>query len=65
MKKTILTALAALSLIFTAKAQNINGKVIGEDGAPVEFATVALYTLPDSTLVAGSVADIDGLFEID
>ena len=65
MKKTILTALAALSLIFTAKAQNINGKVIGEDGAPVEFATVALYTLPDSTLVAGSVADIDGLFEIE
>jgi len=45
--------------------QNLTGKVLDETGAPMEFATVALYTLPDSSVVAGTVTDTDGLFEVE
>jgi len=46
-------------------AQNtIKGKVIDENNIPIELANVALYTLPDSSLIAGSVTDSLGCFLI-
>jgi hypothetical protein len=46
-------------------AQNtIKGKVVDENSIPIELANVALYTLPDSSLITGSVTDSLGCFLI-
>jgi hypothetical protein len=50
-----------LVLSFSAKAQNIKGKVCFEkDRAPVQFASVALLQLPDSTMITGVITLTDG-----
>lgn len=46
-------------------AQNIIGTVIDSQSQPVEFANVALYSLPDSTLKTGVVTNKNGEFEIE
>lgn len=44
----------------------ITGIVVDEESQiPLEFATVSLYSLADSTLLTGGITDIDGLFEFD
>jgi len=44
---------------------NIIGKVIDrENGEPIEYASIALYQLPDSTLITGVVTDVNGVFEL-
>ena len=50
----------------TAEAQSIRGKVcLEKDKSPVQFATVGLVRMPDSTLVTGVITLTDGgyLFE--
>ncbi|MEO0079748.1 MAG: TonB-dependent receptor [candidate division WOR-3 bacterium] len=42
----------------------ITGRVLDEADAPVEFANVALYRLPDSSLVTGTVTDRNGSFRL-
>ena len=43
----------------------IKGKVVNEtDGNPVEYASIALYYLPDSALASGTVTDSEGQFHI-
>ena len=32
--------------------------------SPLEFATVALYSLPDSNIIGGGLSETDGTFEI-
>jgi len=53
-------ALVAVSI--SISAQTIRGKVLDENAEPLEFATVALRSLPDSSVVAGSVTETDGSF---
>lgn len=44
----------------------IEGKVVDkETGQPLEYATVTLYAMRDSSLVAGGVSNPDGKFAID
>nr|HPH46873.1 carboxypeptidase-like regulatory domain-containing protein [Chryseolinea sp.] len=43
---------------------SIRGKVVDEDGAIVPFASAALYTKQDTTLVTGGVSNDEGKFEI-
>jgi iron complex outermembrane recepter protein len=43
----------------------IEGKVTDENNLPVEYTTVALYSLPDSTLLKGVIADDKGYFRIE
>ena len=57
---TILIALTAISI----SAQNITGKVIDVQNQPVEFANVALYSLPDSTLSTGTATNQNGEFTL-
>lgn len=46
--------------------KKISGKILDElSGSPLEFATISVLTLPDSTLISGGVSDIDGNFEIE
>lgn len=46
-------------------AGHINGTVKDNSGSPVEFATVALLTPNDSTLITGTVTDAEGHFSLD
>lgn len=45
-------------------AQTITGKVIDEQSQAVEFASVALYSLSDSTLITGTVTNVEGVFSL-
>lgn len=52
------------SLTETA-ATSISGKVIDQETRmPVEYASIAIYSAKDSTLVTGTITDIDGNFKI-
>lgn len=56
----LLFALIALNI----QGQEITGKVIDEQSQPVEFASVALYSLSDSTLITGTVTNGEGVFSL-
>jgi len=59
MKKVLFSLLLIISL--TSQAQNIKGKVCFEkDKSPVQFASVALVQLPDSSMVTGVITLTDG-----
>lgn len=45
-------------------AQTITGIVLDQTKQPVEFANVALYSLPDSVLLTGTVTDKNGEFSV-
>ena len=47
-----------------SRGQEITGRLIGCDGESIGYAAVALFTLPDSTLVAGTISGEDGRFKI-
>ncbi len=59
MKKFIIWLLLLTSI--TAQAQNIKGKICFEkDKTPVQFASVGLLQLPDSTMITGVITLTDG-----
>jgi len=59
MKKLIAGLLLITSV--TAQAQNISGKVcLEKDKSPVQFASVGLVQLPDSTMITGVITLTDG-----
>jgi outer membrane receptor protein involved in Fe transport len=61
MRKFIFCLLFIISI--TTQAQNIRGKVCQEkDKSPVQFATVGLVQLPDSTMTTGVITLTDGGF---
>ena len=65
-KKQIVGALA-LFIIFAATVVNayaISGRVICEQNEPIAFATVALFSLPDSTLITGAMTNQNGEFSL-
>ncbi len=59
MKKVLFGLLLIISL--ASQAQNIKGKVCYEkDKSPVQFASVALVQLPDSSMITGVITLTDG-----
>jgi iron complex outermembrane receptor protein len=59
MRKYIFCLLLITSV--TAQAQNIRGKVcLEKDKSPVQFASVGLVHLPDSTMITGVITLTDG-----
>ncbi len=67
MKKISLSILVAALFSIALFAQN-SGRiarilVIDENENPMEFATVAIFSLPDSTILGGGVTDADGRYE--
>lgn len=58
----ILFSLVLCGLIYPLSAQ-IKGTVSDLDNNPIEFANVAIYSLPDSTFITGTTTDELGLFE--
>ncbi|MBR8706327.1 TonB-dependent receptor domain-containing protein [Bacteroides pyogenes] len=63
MKKVALIILGVL-MQFSIIAQ-IKGVVLDFNDYPIEFANVALYSLPDSALISGTVTNKDGVFTIE
>ena len=51
-------------LLFSCKVLNaqISGVIIDEEKLPVEFATIGLYQIPDSVLIASTVSNNKGYF---
>lgn len=64
MKKTILFVLLLMGVWGQIFAQTITGIVNDENGQPMEFATISLRSLPDSTIVAAAVSDLQGQFNL-
>ena len=60
----ILSSLILCGILFPLNAQ-IKGVVSDTDSNPIEFANVAVYSLPDSTLITGTTTDHSGSFIID
>ena len=50
-------------ILFPLQAQ-IRGTVLDTDSNPIEFANVALYSIPDSTLLAGTITNSEGQFAL-
>ncbi len=66
---TLKQLLAVLMLCFTshilfAANESITGTVVDEAGTPLEFVNVTLLTSNDSTLIDGTVTDINGNFSL-
>ncbi|MDR2928932.1 MAG: carboxypeptidase-like regulatory domain-containing protein, partial [Cytophagaceae bacterium] len=67
-KKAIATLHLLLWGICSVFAQNsqtpsISGKLLdNENKEPIEFASVALYGLPDTTLITGVISNAEGIF---
>ncbi len=63
MKYLILTFAFILFFSFSIQAQ-LKGTLIDENQQPIEFANVALYSLPDSIMITGTVSDEKGNFTL-
>ncbi len=62
MKRSILSIAGYLFFTIAILSQTFKGTVTDEQGQPVEFANVALYSLPDSVLQTGTVTNAEGEF---
>ena len=51
-----LSSLILCGLFFPLNAQ-LKGIVSDQNSNPIEFANVAVYSLPDSTLITGTITD--------
>jgi hypothetical protein len=64
---TTLISLSSLLLlssgIMAQSAATLRGQLIDQDAAAVSFANIALYNAKDSSLITGTVSDMDGKFE--
>ena len=53
------------TVLFSAKAQNLNGRLADENGEPVAFANMTLKIAANDSLVAGLTSDENGNFSVD
>lgn len=64
MAKRFLTALSiSIFAVSAVIAATVKGRIIDAQGQPLTGATATLLALPDSSIVTGSMADIDGAFQ--
>ena len=63
MKKFVVIAMIFSALSANAK-EDWTGKVVDEEGQPIEYANVAVLSRADSTVVCGTVTAEDGTFNI-
>ena len=57
-------AMILTAMVSMAKAPDVGGKVIDENGDPMPYVNVVLLSLPDSTFVQGAMTDEQGYFQI-
>lgn len=61
MKHLLISFIYLLGTLCSVNAQ-IKGKVLNTNNQPIEFVNIALYSLPDSSLITGTVTDATGNF---
>ena len=64
LKWASLLAAVVMSGVTFAQTKNVSGKVVDEEGRGLPFVNVVLLSLPDSTIVYGTVTDDKGMFSI-
>ncbi len=57
-------AMILTAMVSMAKAPDVGGKVIDQNGDPMPYVNVVLLSLPDSTFVQGAMTDEQGYFQI-
>ena len=62
MNRILLFVIATVMALATVYGRDVNGKVLGEGNAPLDFVNVVLYC--DSTYIAGGITDAEGCFSI-
>ena len=62
LKWASLLAAVVMSGVTFAQTKNVSGKVVDEEGKDMPFVNAVLLSLPDSTIVHGTVTDGDGMF---
>lgn len=62
--KRVLSVLFVIFFILSVQAQRFSGIVTDGEDNPLEFVNVALYSLPDTALVTGTVTDKMGEFSL-
>lgn len=64
-QSSFLLIIACLCSVVSAFAANFSGKVVNSaDLQPVEFASIAAFSMPDSTLLASTLTDEKGEFTL-
>ncbi|MFZ6051488.1 TonB-dependent receptor domain-containing protein [Halocola ammonii] len=61
---TLFFLLVTANIALAQSNPTVEGKVKDENGAPIPYATVALYSQSDSTLVQGAATDVNGEFKV-
>lgn len=68
LKNFFITLAALAASAFNLYAGNANtdwrGRILDETGEPVPYATIALISKADSTIISGTTADLDGVFTV-
>ena len=63
---TIFAILLSFNILANPKTIRIQGTIIDKDsGEAMEYATVSLFSLPDSTFMTGMVTDMKGAFTLE
>lgn len=62
--KRVLLMLLVVFTILSLQAQSFSGIVTDKENNPLEFVNVALYALPDSVLITGTVTNSKGEFSL-
>lgn len=62
--KRILSTLLIAFFVLSLQAQTFSGIVTDKENNPLEFVNVALFALPDSTLITGGVTNTAGEFSL-
>ena len=60
MRLAAMIAALMMSLVSFANVLDVSGKVIDENGNPLEFVNVVLLSLPDSTFIQGATTNEQG-----
>ena len=65
MRRFYFLLIGTLAVACATYAQQFTGRVVDAQNQPIEFANVALYALPDSSLVTGTITDAGGAFALE
>lgn len=64
LKFTTLMTIMMIALNASAKAPDVNGKIVDENGEPMPFVNVVMLSMPDSAYVQGGITDEQGMFNL-
>ena len=64
MKWIAVAVMSVLSQVAFPQTRELTGKIVDKDGEDMPFVNVVLLSLPDSTIMHGTVTDEQGMFSI-